>query len=186
MASVWTFGCSEDNPPPTSVVSGATPYLARTTPANVVVNFERAYEERNLGEYMKLFAHDFLMESDQVPEGYWTRDRERTAARNMFEISSVDTVILNFVTLDPQPTSEPNEVEIGLEELLLLVQDTITGSYRLQRRSLQLVLRENREILEEDAPTWEIRRWIPGDAPGTDTTWVDVKYHYFAICPTCR
>ena len=187
LAVLIPAGCSENNPSlPEPENVDLDPYPIPTSPTNILAAFERAYEERNLTEYIALFSEDFVMDSDAVPAGFWTRDRERTAARNMFEIADVDTIVLNFTAADPRPTATPGLVDVDLDEVLLLVQDRREGSYRLLERALVLQLRENPQVEIEGQPTWEIVRWTPRDPGVVETTWVDLKVHYYSICPNCR
>lgn len=185
---VFSVSCSEDNPtivdePPPE----PPPYPPRTSPAELLQGFERAYEERNLAEYQALFdTQRFTMDSELFTDGFWDWDFERKATRNMFSIAGVDTVILNFRAGEARPLDVEGEVEVELGQLSLLVQDTVAGSFRLTDRTLILHLREDSSDPDDlGRPTWKITRWIAEPEVEDRLSWARLKFFYYKECPIC-
>jgi hypothetical protein len=96
-------GCTDKGTPTWSLPS---PFLPRTSPANLLHNLKLAYEKRNLAEYDSLFASDFIFDisaEDQQEPGmpdFWARDTEILIHTRMFDADLVQTLTVDFVPAD--------------------------------------------------------------------------------------
>ncbi len=104
-------GCSDSSGPSTS------DYLAPSSPENVLLNLEQAYDERNLDEYLDCMSNDFkfhLSEVDQQgpdPMPPWLyRADEQQAHENMFDgdwsVESID-LTLTVASVETIPGGDP-------------------------------------------------------------------------------
>jgi hypothetical protein len=78
------------------------PFLARTSPENLLANLKAAYEERAIAEYESLLAMDFtflLSQEDAQQPGMpesWGRQDEIGIHTNMFDSDRVEDLTLSF------------------------------------------------------------------------------------------
>jgi hypothetical protein len=93
-------GCTDKNAPTWSLPS---PFLPRTSPANLLHNLQSAYEKRNVAEYDSLLAEDFtfLPAAEErrwwpgLPET-WGHDTEVLIHVRMFDEGTVSHLTLRF------------------------------------------------------------------------------------------
>jgi hypothetical protein len=86
---------------------GGSDFRARTTPANVLYNLQKAYEKRSTAEFESLLATNFVFvlspEDQQKPDmpDQWGRDQEIQIHSHMFDNELVQTLTLAFEPGDP-------------------------------------------------------------------------------------
>jgi hypothetical protein len=96
---VVLVGCSDDVTP----IVWPSPYLPRTSPANLLHNLQKAYEQRNIAEYDSLLAKDFIFmisrEDQQNPhfDDSWGKGEEVLIHTRMFDAEMVQTLTVAFV-----------------------------------------------------------------------------------------
>jgi hypothetical protein len=102
--AVALAGCGDKDP--TGIRLPPSPFLPRTSPANLLHNLQEAYEHRNLAEYESLLATEFtfvLSQRDQQRPGMpdsWNRETEIGIHRHLFDAALVQTLTLSFVLAD--------------------------------------------------------------------------------------
>ncbi len=180
-------GCSDDkktNPPPDSH------YLAATSPENLLANLKTAYEERNLGEYTKLFHEDFefVFNPEDVQNPWnptpstWARTEELLSAQSIFADSLVERIQLTFNQGDPEEWTEfaPGGLKVRMDGVFLTV--TTRNS---EGEPLYLVVQGATHwfyfLQDSGSSTWRIRRWedSPIGGKGADATWGEIKFRYY-------
>ena len=109
------FACDADSNYSEAVtaVGNAVQFLPNTSPENLLLNLEKAYDERILVAYDSLMATDFLFyfseeDQQQFPESYDWQD-EHAAHSRMFDPAWVQDLQLSFnigeLTLDEERTT---------------------------------------------------------------------------------
>jgi hypothetical protein len=90
------LGCSDKSVCP---CKESSPFLARTSPENVLENLKLCYGHRAVAEYESLLAQDFAFEPSEgdyeLPD-QWGRNQEVAIHRNMFDAELVQTLSLGF------------------------------------------------------------------------------------------
>ena len=178
-------GCSDDkktNPPPDSH------YLAATSPENLLANLKTAYEERNLGEYTKLFHEEFEfvfnpddVQGDNPTPDTWARTEELLSAQNMFADATVERIQLTFNQDDPEEWTElaPGGLKVRMDGTFLTV--TTRNS---EGEPLYLVVQGATHwfyfLQDSGSSTWRIRRWEDSPIGGKveETSWGAIKANF--------
>jgi hypothetical protein len=118
-------GCTDKSTPTWSLPS---PFLPRTSPANLLHNLKMAYEKRDLAEYDSLLAKDFtfvLSAEDQgkpgMPDSWW-RDQEIQIHTHLLDAGMVRTLTVDFGVADSvwDPAGEMYTVLISNVNLYLV------------------------------------------------------------------
>lgn len=130
-------GCDDEStaPPPPPL------YVEHSSPANVLTNLRRSYEQRYLDEYDKLFSQDFIFvfnpadarDPDDPTPQQWGRREEMTATSKLFQSDRVEVVVLSW---------DPGEAERS--------DDVIPGSWRVRVREVDLEIREKQRQRDLD------------------------------------
>ena len=126
-------GCSES----TGGDPDPDPYLARTSPDNVLNNFQVAWRTRNIGRYSQLLAEDYRFYFDNETRThmglppYWTTAEESTQVGNLFNSQQVAGIYiaLKWPLGTAHPATEPgreNWVYLDVLDVLLEVDLTPT------------------------------------------------------------
>lgn len=90
LALMFQLNCSKPSQP-----EEQTKYPLRTTPENVLINLELAYNEQNYEKYLVCLAEDFRFYSTDL--GSWDKEEEERIHRNMFNgTKRADKVVLKI------------------------------------------------------------------------------------------
>jgi hypothetical protein len=187
-------GCKDEKklttPPP------ASEYLAQSSIANVLANFQKAYGKESIDEYRKLFTNDFIFvfnPMDPVDPGHpnppqWGLVDELDVTDNMFADSSVFKIDLSSYVLGVPARLDSNDYrprawKVRMDQanlqiytrkpdgtLLTLLVDGATEVFFL--------VEEPTRLASDGKPTWFIFRWEdqPIGTRKTETTsWGQVK-----------
>lgn len=106
LLSFLALGCSDDDADPE-----ASPYLAPTSTANILSNFQVAYSHRDSEAYAGLLADDFRFYLDPATRNQlgiesWTKSEDALATGGLFDAPEVTKIVieLNYPT-DDQPAT---------------------------------------------------------------------------------
>jgi hypothetical protein len=194
--SMVAAGCKEEKkltPPPPP----ASDYLPASSAANVLANLKTAYETKNLAEYRKLFAEDFVfsfippglsdLDNTLPPVDGWELADELTSTEIMFNDTSVGKIELHHWDIG---TAEPAEslyygprafrVVAGNVDLTVKILDTYEGLIlSVEGSAERFYFREEPSRRASDGlPTWLIFRWedFPAGRPKVErTSWGEIK-----------
>jgi hypothetical protein len=187
------LGCNADKvtKPPVD-----TRYLAQSSPENCLENLKRAYNERDIEEYGRLFTEDFTFEFSQVdwsrPDNptpkTWGFDQEQTSARNMFTDHTVQKIELTYV-VNPAADSGGEHAgtwKIAQDRIYLrlttLKEDGTTLILLIDAANDTFYFKEYPEEAASDGGhLWRIALWQDEPLGGKTerTTWGTVKNLWF-------
>lgn len=156
------------------------PFKEPTSASNVLDNLVKAYEERNIGEYRKLFDEDeFFFEFAQVdrdrdptiPAG-WDFPTDQLSTENMFQDDTIDRIVLDFTKLervaataeDQLPGGPTNVWKVPVQSVHLEVhtvgEDGQPLEFLVDGDGADFFFREYpEEPAPSGAPSWKIIRW---------------------------
>jgi hypothetical protein len=168
----WSPGKNTVIPPPPSN------YLPQTSPQNVLANLQRAYGDRKIDEYKKLFTEDFMfvfnpadaVVPDHPSPPFWSLIDEVTATENMFAdelVTKIELSSYNFGVPERVDSSDfrPRAWKVRVDQAMLQVYT------RKEDGTLLTLLVEGATemffFVEEPSkpspvdgrPTWYIFRW---------------------------
>ncbi len=93
------------------------PYPVATSPGNVLAIVKRAYEERKIEEFEKIFATEYVFQfsPEDIVQGNtpaeWPRNDEIDSARNMFGDDTVDRIeMTSFIIPAPRAAVESDNL----------------------------------------------------------------------------
>ena len=178
-------------------------YVAQDSPANCLANLEQAYVERNLEQYVRLFASDFtfVFNPDDVhnptnptPE-QWGLAEEDTCHTHMFQSTLVDKIELTFQQSDTVSSGSvfAGTWKVGLTQANLRVytrkQDGTPWEYRVPNGTATFYFKKYpNEAARNGRPLWRIWRWEDQPLGGgvaargrflvNETTWGQIKNMY--------
>ncbi len=97
------------------------PYQEQTSPAAVLHNLIKAYQERTLPEYRKLFdSEEFFFEFSQRDRDTdptlpieWDFDADQKSTETLFQDESVDKIVLRMTLLERQQATEADQLPGG-------------------------------------------------------------------------
>src|SRR6185369_16495847 len=96
MVSMMGFavGCDEDpvEPGPTP-----SPYASPTAPESLITNLQLSYRQREIKEYAKLLAPEFVFkfqpsDANDIGTDFWTRDQDSTGTRALLTATLVSEI----------------------------------------------------------------------------------------------
>ncbi len=200
-AALWGIsGCEQSTEAP--AIEYPSPYLARTSPQNLLANLRLAYVNRDLAAYDSLLATDFAFyfsEEDQAIAEKLTRSEELTVHGNICSSTHVESIALSFtlgdLTLD---TDQPDLAHPGqflwtltatnVDLRLQVIQDGEMTTYEMQDGVEQFWFREESWTDAHGHKIWTIVKWreltdlIPDGAARTMavelTSWGQLKDLY--------
>lgn len=178
-------------------------YLPATSPANLLENLKKAYQERTLDKYAALFDSDtFAFEFSQLDRDSdpslpmhlsFTEDQQST--KKMMEDATVTQVVLRFAIEEKVPAAPADNLPGGPDgvwkvtgnavHLEVHTQDEIGEPlvFRVDGDSADFFFREYPEAPINGAPSWKIVYWR--DRPIGDgarapvrATWGGIKALY--------
>lgn len=179
-------------------------YLPATSPANLLENLKKAYQERTLEKYAALFDSDtFAFEFSQLDRDSdpslpmrlsFIEDQQSTKA--MMDDATLTRIVLRFaveekvaaVPADNLPSGPDGVWKVTLNAVHLEVHtQTESGEpleFLVDGDSADFFFREHPEASIGGVPSWKIVYWrdrpIAGGARGTErNTWGQIKSLYF-------
>ena len=196
LAGVFT-SCDDDVVPPNSTPS---PYSLPTAPESLITNLQFSYRRREIEEYAKLFAPEFIfnfqpIDANQIGTEFWTRDQDSTGTRALLTTSQVSDIRLNLVygardlTADTTPPVDSLRIRIITTDLQV---DQTDGTTWVVTDQQDFVFRQGKTSNGENSTHWFIYQWddLPTLAapirPGVQspltgalqTTWGKIKNRY--------
>jgi hypothetical protein len=194
--SMAATGCKNEKkltPPPVSE------YLAQSSAANVLANLQKAYGNRDIDEYRKLFTEDFIFVFDPAdpidPEHphapQWDLAHEMSSTSHMFTGSLVLKIELSSYVLGvPEPVDSneyrPRAWKVKVDHVNLQVhtreEDGSLFTLLVDGATERFFLVEEPSNLTPDGkPTWFIFRWEDqpiGTGKVEHTSWGQIKNIY--------
>ena len=155
-------------------------YLPNTSIANVLANLITAYEDRNFGEYEKLFDQElFTFEVSEIDIGgpeplplFWGWPVERSSADNMFASEEVLSIELDFTFPTPRPVEEADgvdEFDVDMMTFLTTLELIITAdnpedpndqnTFIVEGDRHEFFFKEYPDETIEGEPVWRIVLW---------------------------
>jgi len=181
--------CNEDVETPGQVHS---PYASPTAPESLITNLELSYRQREIKEYAKLLAPEFVFQfqpadANQIGTQFWTRAQDSTGTRALLTTPEVSDIRINL-TWGGKDTSidhsaPPDSVRLRLITTDLQVDQT-DGTTWVITDQQDFFFRQGKASKGEDPTQWFIYEWddLPTlAAPGLSvraTTWGKLKNQY--------
>jgi hypothetical protein len=188
MAGFFT-SCDEDVVPPGS---NSSPYSLPTAPESLITNLQFSYRRREIEEYAKLLAPEFIfkfqpIDANEIGTNFWTRDQDSVGTRALLTTSQVSDIRLNLIygardlTVDTKPPVDSLRIRIITTDLQV---DQTDGTTWVVTDQQDLFFRQGKSSLGEDPTRWFIHEWddlpslaAPGLA-GQLATWGKLKTLY--------
>lgn len=170
-------------PPPVDT----DPYQEQTSPQAVMHNLIKAYKERTISEYRKLFdPQQFNFEFSQrdvengnVDKPKWAFDEDQASTENLFRDDKVDNIVLRMDLLPLTPATEADQLEVGWENVWKITAQNVhlevhtqdeNGplEYLVDRDGAEFFFRKYPEEISEPShlPIWRIVWWRDKPAAG--------------------
>jgi hypothetical protein len=190
-------GCGDDK------VTGPEPlpYREPTSPSNVVANLATAYQLRNVDEYAKLLAPEFIfkfqpVDAQEIAKEFWTRDEDIAGTGALFGATVVTTIAVSLGHGPDVPAEDlelPDDArKIRIDQVMLQVDETTGITWQVY--DLQdMFFRLGDATLGENPDHWFLIEWrdIPstaaplpaagsfiGPASSLPSTWGKIKSQY--------
>ncbi len=172
------FGCTKDpfstrsSEPP--ITTGGT-YTEPFAPDIAVENLFHAYNERNIGNYTRIFADSFQFSFDFLNIGQPGEvatvllNEEIRITENIFR--SVDTLLLAWDVSQTDIEDDSSGVFYRAYEIDVVTGDSVTDTTTYAGEAI-FYLR-----IRDDA-RWEIVRWEDRHLTGDQFSWADLKWRY--------
>lgn len=177
------FDPKKDDKPPDPPVT----YLPQDSARNVLQNLMQAYEERNLEQYLKLFADDFtfvfnpldVIDPENPTPPQWGLAEEQESTDNMFRNELVDKIELDYQYTDPVNSDDEyaDTWKVNVTQVFLRVHtrnpegETLIYEVNSGFATFYFKIYED-EPLENGNPKWKVWQWedqpIEGLAPAQD------------------
>jgi len=112
VAAISLKGCifspKVGEPPPTGGV-----YSAPTAPESLVANLQVSYRRREIIEYAKILAPEFIfkfqpVDAATIEKEFWTRDEDSTGTGKLFHATEVTAIRIDLLHGDVEPANELN------------------------------------------------------------------------------
>ena len=93
------MGCDDDVEAPGTQHS---PYAAPTAPESLLTNLQLSYRRREIKEYAKLLAPEFIfkfqpIDANEIGTNFWTRDQDSTGTRALLTTNLVSEIRINLI-----------------------------------------------------------------------------------------
>jgi len=188
-------GCDEDVVKPHD---GPSPYSSPTEPESLITNLQVSYQRREIQEYAKLFAPEFIfkfqpIDANEIGTEFWTRDQDSTGTRALLTTSEVSNIRLSLVhgprdlTVDSTPPVDSLRIRIITTDLQV---DQTDGTTWVIQDQQDFFFRQGKTVNNEDPTHWFIYEWddLPTLAApgllGEETTWGKIKSQYYVATTT--
>jgi hypothetical protein len=182
-------GCDEDTVSPQPTPS---PYSSPTEPESLITNLQLSYNRREIEEYAKLLAPEFIfrfqsIDVDDIGTEFWTRDQDSTGTRALLTTPEVSDIRLSLIhgardlTVDSTPPVDSLKIRIITTDLQV---DQTDGTTWLVLDQQDFYFRQGKAAIGEDPTHWFIYEWqdLPSlGAPRFEvrgTTWGRMKNIY--------
>ena len=197
--SVMLGGCEED----ISVCFGCPPvtgYLTPTSPENLINNLQESYLAREIEEYAKLLAPEYIfkVQPQDVAElgDFFTRDRDSTGTAALFNspiVSAIRIALTHGAATAPTDTAfAAGIMAIRIQPTFLEVDETTGTTWQVDGDIQDLFFRRGNPTDGENPDHWVIIEWrdlpestasafepsrvqVADDQP---TTWGSIKGQY--------
>lgn len=158
------FGCGED-----TIEPDLQPlYLPNTSPENLVKNLQTSYRRREIDQYTKLLAPEFVFvfqpaDAGQIPNGTWNRDADSLGTGALFrtpDVSNIRIDLLFGAAEKPQETGFAEDVrQIRIKTTFLEVNESASGITLQITDPQDFFFRPGRTENGEDPGTWFLLEW---------------------------
>lgn len=169
-------------------------FVPQTSPEAVVANLVEAYRKRNIEEYSRLLAPEFIfkfqpVDVQHVGAEFWTRDQDTTGTDALFGTPLVSQITLvvthGSATLTEEIGFPPGTMTIRLDTVQLEVDQT-DGITWLVRDIQDMFFRAGNQDNGENPDFWFLLEWrdVPtrlasqGAPTGGGATWGFIKTMY--------
>ena len=187
--AVLLASCDEDPVEPGPIQSH---YASPTAPESLITNLQLSYRQREINEYVKLLAPEFIfkfqpLDANDIGTQFWTRAQDSTGTRALLTTTLVSDIHLNLIgggwdlSIDSSDPVDSVRVPIITTELQIDQTDGITWFVTDQQ---DFFFRQGKAENGENPAHWLIYEWddLPTlGAPGISTnrtTWGKVKSQY--------
>jgi hypothetical protein len=183
-------GCDdEESPPPPDLGSYASP----TSPENLINNLQVSYRRREIEEYAKILAPEFIfkfqpVDQTEIGKEFWTHDEDSTGTRALLttpEVAQIRIDLLNTSrdsTIDETPPADSLRVRVQTTDLQVDQTNDITWVVTDQQ---DMFFRKGISANGENASHWFMYEWhdlptygSPKFKGGGETTWGRLKNIY--------
>jgi len=169
------------------------PYASPTAPESLITNLQLSYRQREIKEYAKLLAPEFVfkfqpIDANDIGTDHWTRDQDSTGTQAMLTTTLVSDIHLNLVggtrdvSIDASAPVDSVRIRIVTTDLQVDQTDGITWVVTDQQ---DFFFRQGKAENGEDPTHWFIYEWddlptvaAPGLRAGGGTTWGNLKNLY--------
>ena len=159
-------------------------YLEPTSPENLIANLMESYDRKEIEEYAKLLAPEFIFkfqpaDLDLIEDEFWTRGQDSTGTAGLFGSPVVGDIRINLVHGPAEATDElsfdPGVMLVRINPTQLEV-DQIGGSkkgitYQVDGDIQDMFFRQGKAELGENPAHWFLVEWrdIPNPAGAAGT-----------------
>lgn len=152
-------------------------YKPQDSPENVVWNLQESYRHREIEQYAKLLAPEFIFKlqpQDVLELGteFYTHDEDSTGTDALFSTNKVSGIVIDLLYTAVEPANDvelPNDaVKIRINQVNLKVDETSGISWQVTDIQ-DMFFRPGRLAASEDTTKWFLMEWrdIPATlAPG--------------------
>jgi hypothetical protein len=172
-----------------------SPYVAQTAPESVLVNLQIAYCRKEIEQYARLLAPEFIFKFQGqdvadlgLEDAFWYHDEDSTGTRNLFATPLVSEI---RIALDAGPTTPstvpghpPGTMNIRILQTQLEIDQT-DGTTWVVSDQQDMFFRRGLVSAGEDTSRWFLMEWWDLDSPGLasvssakETTWGKMKSLY--------
>ena len=192
LAVLLCGGCSDDK----CVQCPNTLYLEQTSPENVIHNLEVSYLERDIDQYIKLLAPEFIFKVQPVDVAaygeFFTRDQDSAGTEALFTsplVSNIRILLTYGAAIDSiEAGFPPGTKKIRVQPTFLEVDETTGITWQVDGDIQDMFFRRGIAENGENSAYWFLIEWrdIPGGGtapragtldPG-GTTWGRIKARY--------
>ena len=169
------------------------PYASPTAPESLITNLQLSYRQREIKEYAKLLAPEFIFkfqpaDANQIGTQFWTRDQDSTGTGALLTTPEVSEIRLNLVlgardgSIDASAPVDSLKIRVIATDLQV---DQKDGTTWVATDQQDFFFRQGKAANGEDPTRWFIYEWddlptlgAPGLRAGGGTTWGEIKTLY--------
>jgi len=182
--------CDEDTVSPQPLPS---PYSSPTEPESLITNLQISYRRREINEYAKLLAPEFIfkfqpIDVDDIGTEFWTRDQDSTGTRALLTTTYVSDIRLSLIygardlAVDSTPPVDSLRIRIVTTDLQV---DQTDGTTWVAAGQQDMYFRKGIESNGENPDHWWLYEWddlpaisSPGLSGPATVSWGNLKNRY--------
>jgi hypothetical protein len=178
VAALFLKGCifSPDKDDP---ITGGGEFKEPTSPENVVSNLAESYRRKDIDQYIKLLAPEFIfkfqpVDAQAIETDFWTRDQDSTGTDGLFRTPLVSEIRITL-THGPADTARELDLPDGTMKIRInptfLEVDQVDGiTWQVDGDIQDMFFRTGDPAAGQDSTHWFLIEWRdipdPAGAPG--------------------